>query len=48
MGPFWAFDKAIEYTKKDTKYEYRLLCDVKDIQKVMEGDDVQSDTDRST
>ena len=44
VGPFWSYDKAVMYAKNDTKYEYRLLCDVKDIQKVMEGDDVQSDT----
>lgn len=48
VGPFWSYDKAVTYAKNDTKYEYRLLCDVKDIQKVMEGEDVQGDTDEST
>lgn len=35
VGPFWSYDKAIGYAKKETKYEYRLLCGIEDIQKVL-------------
>ena len=41
VGPFWSYDKAIRYANKDTSHEYRLLCDVKDIEEAMNN--VQSD-----
>ena len=39
VGPFWTYDKAIAYAENDKVHKYRLMADVSDIKRVMDGDD---------